>query len=74
MCKALVNTVEQDSAMELWHRRLGHISEKGLQALAKRNLLPAWKGTHLSPCVHCLAGKQTRAPFVKRASCRKSDV
>jgi len=80
MCRFLVNTVEQD-ASEILHRQLGHMSEKGLQVLAKKDLLPDWKGTHPKPCVHCLVGKQTRAPLwnlcpIKRLALEKvySDV
>ncbi|URD96234.1 Retrotransposon protein [Musa troglodytarum] len=35
-----LNDTEKDFSMELWHRRLGHMSEKGLQALSKREVLP----------------------------------
>ncbi|CAL9062185.1 unnamed protein product [Musa banksii] len=41
-------------SMELWHRRLGHMSEKGLQALSKREVLPYLIGIHLNPCIDCL--------------------
>ncbi|VFQ68282.1 unnamed protein product [Cuscuta campestris] len=37
-----VNAVESDSSSELWHRRLSHISEKGLDCLAKKNVLPGF--------------------------------
>ena len=30
-----LNATEKDFSMELWHRRLGHMSKKGLQALSK---------------------------------------
>ncbi|PKI45901.1 hypothetical protein CRG98_033700 [Punica granatum] len=48
-----INVVE-DYPIELWHRRLGHISEKGIQILARKQSLPV-KGMHLSTCDHCLA-------------------
>ncbi|KAK0598112.1 hypothetical protein LWI29_031773 [Acer saccharum] len=31
-----VNTLSNNSSIELWHKRLGHMSEKGLQTLARR--------------------------------------
>ena len=34
--KGETNTAKWDVSIELWHRRLGHISEKGLQTLARR--------------------------------------
>ncbi|CAL9150026.1 unnamed protein product [Musa hybrid cultivar] len=50
-----LNATEKDFSMELWHRRLGHMSEKGLQALSKREVLPYLIGIHLNPCIDCLA-------------------
>lgn len=34
LCKGEVNAVK-DSSTELWHKRLGHMSEKGLDILAE---------------------------------------
>ena len=39
ICKGVVNTLENDSSTDLWHRRLGHMSEKGLQVLSKKELI-----------------------------------
>ena len=65
LCKGEVNVTTDD--MEVWHKRLGHISEKGLHMLARKHLLPNIKGKPLDPCAHCLAGKQHRVVF-KRSS------
>ena len=35
----MLNVVESDSSSKLWHHRLSHISEKGLNVLAKKKLL-----------------------------------
>ena len=53
-----VNGLREDSLVELWHKRLGHMSEKGLQILSKRDILASLKGTNMSlkPRTHCLAG------------------
>ena len=32
-----VNIAERDSSIELWHKRLGHMSEKGLHSLARKD-------------------------------------
>ena len=58
LVKGEVNIVENEASTELWHKRLGHMSEKGLQVLAKKKLLPV-KSTSLLPCTHCLSGKQS---------------
>ena len=42
----------------LWHHRLGHMSEKGMQILHKRNLLQYLKQIDLDFCEHCVYGKQ----------------
>jgi len=38
----------EETFMDLWHKRLDHMSEKGLQALTRRQLLPTMRGTNLS--------------------------
>ncbi|RVW40094.1 Retrovirus-related Pol polyprotein from transposon TNT 1-94 [Vitis vinifera] len=58
-----INAMDDDSTFELWHNRLGHMSEKGLMILAKKNLLSGMKKGSLKRCAHCLAGKQTRVAF-----------
>jgi len=40
LCKGEVIVAYDNSNLELWHKRLGYISEKGLQIIAKKNLLP----------------------------------
>ena len=50
------------------------MSEKGLQVLTKKELLPGMKGKPLKTCVHCLAGKQTRISFRTILANRKSNV
>uniref|UniRef100_A0A0D3ADU8 GAG-pre-integrase domain-containing protein n=1 Tax=Brassica oleracea var. oleracea TaxID=109376 RepID=A0A0D3ADU8_BRAOL len=61
LCKEEVNVASAD--MEIWHRRLGHMSEKGLNILSRKKLLPDMKCTYFSPCHDCLAGKQHRVAF-----------
>lgn len=68
-----LGTVEGTS-MDLWHKRLGHMSEKGLQTLARRQLLPSMQGTTLSHCDHCLIGKQHRVAFVKNYNKKETDI
>ncbi|WVZ20353.1 hypothetical protein V8G54_007675 [Vigna mungo] len=51
--------VAQEESKELWHKRLGHMSEKGLEILAKDHL-QSIKGQPLELCEDCLAGGETR--------------
>ena len=39
-----LNTVEDDVSPDLWHKRLAHMSKKGLQHLAIQFLIPMTKG------------------------------
>ncbi|KAL0545142.1 hypothetical protein IC582_020288 [Cucumis melo] len=49
----------------LWHKRLAHVSERGLQALSQQGLLGGVKNVELSFCEHCIMGKSTRVKFGK---------
>ena len=75
--KALVSSDSvnaMDIKASLWHRRLSHISEKGLNCLAKKDMLPGLKNIDLEKCSHCMIGKQTRVSFKKHPPSRKSDL
>ena len=69
----MVNAAQYDSMLDLWHRPLAHMSEKGLQILEKKSLIPFAKGTPLNFCDYCLFGKQHRVSF-RRSSTRKTNV
>lgn len=47
----------------LWHRRLGHMSEKGLDLLCKKGLLKNLKKPCMDFCEHCVYGKAHRVQF-----------
>ena len=47
----------------LWHMRLGHMSERGMVELHKRNLLKGIKTCTLDFCKYCVLGKQNRVQF-----------
>ena len=66
-----LNTVEKDSSRELSHRRLSHMSDKGLQALSRRSALLEFKGTNLNYCVDCVTGKKHRVSFASLKVPRK---
>jgi len=63
VAKDSVNAMDMDAS--LWHQRLSHISEKGLNCLAKEDVLSGLKSAELKKCSHCMAGKQTRVSFKK---------
>jgi hypothetical protein len=59
--------------IELWNHRLGHMSEKGMQILHKRNWLPDLKQIDLDFCEHCVYGKQKRVRFLRVGKEKKSE-
>ena len=40
VCGGQLNAVDDDIPPDLWHKQLAHMSEKGLQLLAKKSLIP----------------------------------
>ena len=57
----------------LWHHRLGHMSEKGMQILQSRKLLPGLKHIDLEFCEHCVYGKHKRVRFLRVGKEKKSE-
>ena len=72
--KGEINAVQRDVSIELWHRRIGHISEKGLQTLARKQFLPNLQGMPLKTCDHCSVGKAHRVVFHTYPPSRRSNV
>ncbi|KAK8519322.1 hypothetical protein V6N12_025363 [Hibiscus sabdariffa] len=69
-----VNVTVNDNSTELWHKRLSHMSENGLNCLAKKNQLSGLKNATLKNCAHCLAGKQRRVSIRSRPPHRKLEL
>ena len=42
----------------LWHRRLSHMSEKGMKMLLSKEKLPKLKSIDFDMCENCILGKQ----------------
>jgi len=69
LCNGISNSVNaltsigEDTA--LWHHKLRHMSEKGMQILHSRNLLPGLKYVDLNFCENCVYGKQKRVRFLR---------
>jgi hypothetical protein len=57
----------------LWHHRLGHMSEKGMEILHKRNFLPDLKQIDLDFCEHYVYGKQKRVRFLRVGKEKKNE-
>jgi hypothetical protein len=57
----------------LWHHKLGHMNEKGMQILQKRNLLSNLKQVDLDFCENCVYGKQKRVRFLRVGKEKKNE-
>ncbi|KAM1818252.1 hypothetical protein ACFX11_000066 [Malus domestica] len=57
---------------ELWHHRLGHISQKGLQELHKQGLLEGVSYCNLDFCEYCVLEKQRKVSFVTSSADSRS--
>jgi len=69
---ATLASMNQEEAVMMWHRRLGHMSERGLQILAERDLLLGLKEVYLPFCEHCVISKQHRLKFARSTTRSKN--
>ncbi|KAL4582349.1 hypothetical protein LXL04_006896 [Taraxacum kok-saghyz] len=58
-----LNAVKEETSPNLWHKRLGHMSVKGLTTLEKKKYISIAKDVALDPCEYCIFGKQHRVSF-----------
>ncbi|CAL1397307.1 unnamed protein product [Linum trigynum] len=70
----IVNSAENGDTIELWHKRLGHMSEKSMAKLAQKKVIVGLDHVHLKKCVDCLAGKQNRVAFKSSIPSRAKNV
>lgn len=47
----------------LWHKRLGHMSEKGMKVMHSKGKLPSLRSIEIDICEDCILGKQKRVSF-----------
>jgi hypothetical protein len=47
----------------LWHQRLGHMSEKGMKVMHSKGKLPGLQSVEIDMCEDCIFGKQKRVSF-----------
>lgn len=58
----------------LWHNRLGHMSEKRLQLLVKKELLKENEISELKQCEFCILGKSHQLSFKTRKHTSKNPL
>ena len=57
-----INAINK-SDMDLWHLRLGHVSEAGLKILAKKGVIKTEGSANLKACEECVLGKSKKQPY-----------
>ena len=70
----VVVIAKEEASLDLWHKRLGHMSEKGLKILVGKNLLLGLKYYELDLCEHCIYGRQLRVSFMRGGHERKNNL
>ena len=57
----------------LWHRRLGHMSEKGMKMLLSKGKLLELKSIDFDMCESCILGKQKKVSFLETGRTPKAE-
>ena len=68
-----IAVVEANTDASLWHRRLCHISGKGMKMLLSKEKLPELKSSNLDMCESCILGKQKNVSFLKTGRTPKAE-
>ena len=61
----IITVADASTDTSLWHRRLGHMSEKGIKMLLSKGKLPELKFIDFDMCESCILGKQKNVSFLK---------
>jgi transposase InsO family protein len=61
-----------ENSATLWHKRLGHISQRRIERLVSNEILEPLNFSDLNDCINCIKGKQTN--FRKYEAKRCSEV
>ncbi|KAL5769249.1 hypothetical protein ACOSQ2_016032 [Xanthoceras sorbifolium] len=71
--KNIVAVADADGKSNLWHQRLGHMSEKGMKTLLSKGKLPDLKAVDVGLCEDCIFGKQKKVSFAKIGKIPKAE-
>ena len=69
----IVAVADADGKSNLWHQRLGHMSEKGMKTLLSKGKLPDLKNVDVGLCEDCIFGKQKKVSFTKIGKTPKTE-
>ena len=68
-----IAVVDASTDTSLWHRRLGHMSEKGIKMLLSKGKLLELKSINFDMCESCILGKQKKVSFLKTGKIPKAE-
>ena len=69
----IVTVADADGKSNLWHQRLGHMSEKWMKTLLSKGKLPDLKNVDVGLCEDCIFGKQKKVSFTKIGKTPKAE-
>ncbi|RVW77417.1 Retrovirus-related Pol polyprotein from transposon TNT 1-94 [Vitis vinifera] len=69
----IIAVADASTDTSLWHRRLGHMSEKGMKILLSKGKLPKLKSIDFDICESCILGKQKKVSFLKTGRTSKAE-
>ncbi|KAE8713932.1 Detected protein of unknown function [Hibiscus syriacus] len=69
----IIAVADVDGKSNLWHERLGHMSEKGMKILLSKGKLSDLKNVDVGLCEDCIFGKQKKVSFAKIGKTPKAE-
>ena len=66
-----INLVESETLSKLWHKRLSHMSERGITCLAKKNLLASMKQAKVEKMCSLLRREKEKSFFSHSSTFKK---
>ena len=69
----IIRVTDASTNTSLWHHRLGHMSEKGMEMLLSKRKLPELKSIDFDMCESCILGKQKNVSFLKTSKTPKAE-
>ncbi|XP_020266354.1 uncharacterized protein LOC109841827 [Asparagus officinalis] len=69
----LISVIAYNETSNLWHRRLGHMSEKGMKIMHTKEKLPGLKSVEIDMCEDSILGKHKRVSFQKNSRTPKKE-
>ncbi|XP_073130870.1 uncharacterized mitochondrial protein AtMg00300-like [Henckelia pumila] len=70
---AIASIGSGEESTVLWHRKLGHMSKRGMKIISERKLLSGLKKVTLPFCENCVTSKQHRLKF-DTSTAKKKDI